>query len=144
MQRVPKEAFVAALPVLQQRLRENYPSSNIKIYISNSNATPRNPFAPKLSYGYPFSVIVFVDGARYQCIPYSLPSGSGIFGLQPVNKSISAIVGEWVQNLDTKILMAKAKARISPFKEDLIAAAWHPRRVELWISLGGPEVLDTL
>ena len=30
------------------------------------------------------------------------------------------------------------------FKEDLIAAAWHPRRVEKWLEIGGFELLDTL
>ena len=38
----------------------------------------------------------------------------------------------------------KIKERIQPFKEELIAAAWHPRRVERWIEKYGLDILDTL
>lgn len=38
----------------------------------------------------------------------------------------------------------RVKDRIQPFKEELIAAAWHPRRVEKWLEMGGFELLDSL
>ncbi len=38
----------------------------------------------------------------------------------------------------------KLKERIQPFKEELIAAALHPRRVERWINEYGIDVLDAL
>lgn len=38
----------------------------------------------------------------------------------------------------------KMKGRIQPFKEELIAAAWHPKRVERWLEMGGFELLDAL
>ena len=42
-------------------------------------------------------------------------------------------------------VMAKAKSRIEPYVDDLIAAAWHPRRVERWIEvLGLEDVFDVL
>jgi hypothetical protein len=42
-------------------------------------------------------------------------------------------------------VMAAAKSRIEPYLEDLIAAAWHPRRVERWIEMLGIEnVFDAL
>ena len=42
-------------------------------------------------------------------------------------------------------VMVAAKSRIEPYVEDLIAAAWHPRRVERWIEvLGIEDVFDVL
>ena len=38
----------------------------------------------------------------------------------------------------------RVKDRIQPFKEELMAAAWHPRRVEKWINVHGIDILDTL
>ena len=34
--------------------------------------------------------------------------------------------------------------RCLAIKEDLMAAAWHPRRVEKWLEIGGFELLDAL
>jgi hypothetical protein len=34
--------------------------------------------------------------------------------------------------------------RCAAFKEELMAAAWHPRRVERWVEAGGIDVLETL
>jgi hypothetical protein len=34
--------------------------------------------------------------------------------------------------------------RCATYKEELMAAAWHPRRVERWVEAGGIEVLETL
>ena len=42
-------------------------------------------------------------------------------------------------------IMASAKSRIEPYVEDLVAAAWHPRRVERWIDVFGLEdVFDVM
>ena len=38
----------------------------------------------------------------------------------------------------------KIQSRIQPFKEELIAAVWHPRRIERWIDKHGIEVLDAM
>ena len=38
----------------------------------------------------------------------------------------------------------KMKERIQPFKEELMAAAWHPRRVEKWINMYGLESIDDM
>ena len=37
----------------------------------------------------------------------------------------------------------KLKERIQPFKEELMAAAWHPNRVEKWLEAGGFELFDS-
>jgi hypothetical protein len=34
--------------------------------------------------------------------------------------------------------------RTATYKEDLIAAAWHPKRVEKWLEVGGFELLEAL
>jgi hypothetical protein len=34
--------------------------------------------------------------------------------------------------------------RTAIFKEDLVAAVWHPRRVEKWLEAGGFELLEAL
>ena len=44
-------------------------------------------------------------------------------------------------------LMARAEkkeSQVSVFKEELVAAAWHPRRVEKILEAGGFELLDSL
>ena len=38
----------------------------------------------------------------------------------------------------------KMKERIQPFKEELMAAAWHPKRVEKWITMYGLESIDDM
>ena len=38
----------------------------------------------------------------------------------------------------------KMKERVQPFKEDLMAAAWHPKRVEKWIDAYGIESMDDM
>lgn len=59
--------------------------------------------------------------------------------------------GEWSRERFQDMLyemtmfhQTKIKERIQPFKEELMAAAWHPRRVEKWLELGGFEMLDAL
>jgi hypothetical protein len=37
-----------------------------------------------------------------------------------------------------------AKQRCAAVKEELVAAAWTPARVERWLAVGGPELLDAL
>lgn len=36
------------------------------------------------------------------------------------------------------------RSRIEPYKEELIAAAWHPRRVQAWLEYYGDDVFDYL
>ena len=38
----------------------------------------------------------------------------------------------------------RIQGRCLAVKEELVAAAWHPRRMERWIEIGGPELLDAL
>ena len=38
----------------------------------------------------------------------------------------------------------KKKSQVSVFKEELVAAVWHPRRVEKILEVGGFELLDSL
>jgi hypothetical protein len=150
MQRLPKEAFVAALPVLQQRLQEQFPSHPIKVTIANGTATPRNPFAPKLSSNYNFRVVVTTNWSRCMFIPYIRPSFVGplaigaVFASGWAQKEMSMSVSEWVRGLHEKHMIAAAKLRLAPLKEELIATAWHPRRVERWLAVGGWELLDTI
>jgi hypothetical protein len=38
----------------------------------------------------------------------------------------------------------KIKERIQPFKEELMAAAWQPKRVQKWIDAYGIESMDDM
>ncbi len=48
----------------------------------------------------------------------------------------------WIWSLKEKKAMARAKVRMAPIKEELIAAAWAPERVERLLATGGMEALD--
>jgi hypothetical protein len=52
---------------------------------------------------------------------------------QQKNALIKRIIAEWYR--DT-LNMFKMSKRMNRFKKDIIAAAWHPRRVERWLEAG--------
>jgi hypothetical protein len=56
----------------------------------------------------------------------------------PVRVAIHA----WFQAMLFNRQRVKAKARIALYKEELMAAAWHPRRVERLLAAGGFDALD--
>lgn len=47
------------------------------------------------------------------------------------------------RNLYTEFLEERAE-QTAIYKEDLMKAAWHPRRVEKWLEVGGFELLEAL
>jgi len=50
---------------------------------------------------------------------------------------------EQFQAEETRTLKAIAASRLAPLKEELMAAAWHPKRVERWIEAGRWDLLDS-
>jgi hypothetical protein len=56
------------------------------------------------------------------------------FGRKPIK--------DWVYRVRNAKFHKVAKARMAPIKEELMAAAWAPHRVERLIAAGGLEALD--
>ncbi len=48
----------------------------------------------------------------------------------------------WFHSVRSQKERSVAKARIATYKEELMAATWHPRRVERLLLAGGFEALD--
>ena len=149
MERLPKEAFVAALPALQLMLQEKFKHLPIRTRITNGGGVnPRNPFAPRLSSAYPFRVRVDLGEGYMSCTPNYLFGRHGIIltimktASGWSRKDVGAIISEWLQSVHFKQVKANARQRLAPLKEELMAAAWHPRRVARLLELGGWEALE--
>ena len=50
----------------------------------------------------------------------------------------------WKPVREEMLYKPRIQARCAAIKEELMAAAWHPRRVEKWLEIGGFELLDAL
>lgn len=61
-------------------------------------------------------------------------SWSHPFGRKPIK--------DWIHGVRAAKFRREAKARMAPIKEELMAAAWAPHRVERLIAAGGLEALD--
>ena len=57
------------------------------------------------------------------------------------NPGLAQYEGLTIEQIRWRINARLAKRRTQDFKEELIAAAWHPRRVEKWLRLGA-EIED--
>lgn len=63
--------------------------------------------------------------------------------LQPyLTHPIHDAARNWFHATWAKKVRQVAKARIAPIKEELMAAAWHPKRVERYLAFGSYEMLD--
>lgn len=51
-------------------------------------------------------------------------------------------VKEWIRIIRAKKFMLEAERRLAPIKEELMAAAWSPQRVERLLAASGYEALD--
>jgi hypothetical protein len=51
---------------------------------------------------------------------------------------------ELTMNKAYRLHWSSIRERMNLVKEELIASAWHPRRVERWLDIGGLELLDAL
>lgn len=56
------------------------------------------------------------------------------FGRKPIK--------DWIYRVRNAKFHKEAKARLAPIKEELMAAAWAPHRVERLIAVGGFDALD--
>lgn len=56
---------------------------------------------------------------------------------------LKQVIQAWFSRIRHFKLCASAKARMSHMKEELIAAAWSPKRVEQFLTLGGYDMLDS-
>lgn len=65
---------------------------------------------------------------------FLLPLGSNFFeGSKNQCKQINHIIVEWYRDA---LNMYKMKKRMNLLKRDIVAAAWHPRRVSAWLESG--------
>lgn len=61
-----------------------------------------------------------------------------------------AVAGDFIRGVEAglerqrKAFYTARKAAFAPLKEDLMAAVWHPKRVEAWLEVGGHELLDMM
>ncbi len=61
-----------------------------------------------------------------------------------------AVEVEFIENIEKwfrrerKRLYEEMEARMRRIRDDLMAAAWHPKRVEKWLDQGGFELLDMM
>ena len=51
---------------------------------------------------------------------------------------------DWMEQINTNGSKRRCHERTALLKEEIAAAAWAPKRVERWLSVGGPDVLDAL
>jgi hypothetical protein len=148
MTAITREEVSEALLALPRYL-QNSPIELVQATVVNSNLHPHYPFPPKLSGMLPFSVQVrykrLADAkelhARFLLIASPFGTLITLSGRAPAE--IKDPVNAWLRFLPTKRAMAAAKARIAPIKEELMATAWHPRRVERWLVESGWDMLES-
>jgi hypothetical protein len=56
---------------------------------------------------------------------------------------LKQVIQTWFSRMRHLKVCEKAKARMAPMKEELMAAAWSPKRVERFLTLGGYDMLDS-
>jgi hypothetical protein len=66
------------------------------------------------------------------------------FGVQRryLTPPIHQAVLDWFYAIKAQKIRRVAKARMAVLKEELMAAAWHPKRVERLLAAGGFEAID--
>jgi hypothetical protein len=61
-----------------------------------------------------------------------------------VGETIDSYRARWNAWWDEKEERERAEARCEALKEELVAAAWAPARVERWLAAGGFEILEAM
>ena len=143
--------FPALIPLLEKQWGKNFlsatlvtrlPNGLVKVNSDNFLAVPT-----KVAFADPKWVaqITVNTSLRYGAIP--LTYGYSIDGLMvaPWSAPIGrGPVKEWIGLVRAKKYLREAERRIAPIKEELMAAAWSPKRIERLLEAGGPEALDAL
>lgn len=145
---ISREEVSEALLALPNHLKSS-PIELVQATLVNSNLHPHYPFPPKLSGMLPFSVHVRYRQlgaakelhARFLLIASPLGTLITLSGRAP--SEIKDPVNALLRYIPTKRALALAKARMAPIKEELMAAVWHPRRVERWLAESGWDMLES-
>lgn len=131
--------FEALIPLLKEKLGDKFRSANLQYWHKNTMTTlftDRPPLIWQHNCHKENTVLwVITDsipqryvlhGNRIECLttPYRIP------------------VADWVDRIRSREFCSIAKARMAPIKEELIAAAWAPERVERLLTAGGFDALD--
>lgn len=103
-------------PVPQDHVSLCNSAVNIIVY------TAMHPGFPTRHYHYSLDHLTVM--------PWSFP-----FGRVPIK--------DWINVVRSKKYLHEAKRRLAPIKEELMAAAWAPQRVERLLAVGGYEALDS-
>jgi hypothetical protein len=56
---------------------------------------------------------------------------------------LKQVIQTWFTRMRQLKMLTVAKARMAPMKEELMAAAWSPKRVERFLALGGYDMIDS-
>ena len=140
--------FPSLIPLLEKTWGEKFrgvtlrtvlPSGTVEIRSSTLQVVPatfvpdptktqiilETPFT--LAGGVPLRNIYSIDGL-------TIAPWSTLYGRVPIK--------EWIGLVRAKKYLREAERRIAPIKEELMAAAWSPRRVERLLVAGGYDALD--
>ncbi len=139
--------FKSIVPFLSEGLGEQFHSALIRqwyqdgtITCLSSNGTSRTEYGlPNPRPRVVVDVIVYVDTTPLR--PYCIHSYSlGMLGIErPLSLTSNKPIQAWIQYIR---MLKVAKARFARIKEELVAAAWAPHRVERLIAAGGFDTLD--
>jgi hypothetical protein len=150
------EGFPTLVPLLREALGDIFHHADLytildkPISISSESYTPVPTSGNMVTPNWPVRLVVTITAPyiyHYQPRPYQYKYH--VFGLNEYttiaewsSKDYRKEIYAWIQRLTETKAMANAKACIAPIKEELIAAAWAPHRVERLIAAGGLETLD--
>ena len=116
------------------------PNSLINIACNHTNITELPPLPPNLDY-------LDCSDTNITELP-PLPHSLEFLIVKNCPLVLQRMKGESIQDYSARWdewrVMKRNQNRCLAVKEDLMAAAWHPRRVERWIEACGIEVLDCM
>ena len=136
--------FQALIPFLKETYGKRFQSATL--YYDDDGAIIRlNQFVrEQIRHAYaPLSMSsdrmllqVVLDTGKYNYFldRIGLWTYSHPFGRKPIK--------DWIHGVRTAKFRCEARRRIAPIKEELMAAAWSPRRVERLLAAGGYDALD--
>ncbi len=124
----------AAAPLLESMIRDAMPRV---IQVRVIQFTPPIENWMRLS----FDVRVWIGGSIIHA--YITHVGFWQPGYIRTPPWLKQVIQTWFSRMRHLKVCEKAKARMAPMKEELMAAAWSPKRVERFLALGGYDMLDS-
>jgi hypothetical protein len=129
--------------VFQHHIQHNPDFSN---WYGDLEAVSLRPYADRPRGGYTTELHLIVNKTELVYLLHPTNKTAQPFARRDISNlsklwAFKGAVNEWLAFLSA-YEMAAANTATKRFKEELMAAAWHPSRVAKWLEAGGFEALD--